>query len=107
MRKAVLALLILAPLLAWGQSVPSVPGGQGLFYGFVPSAPQWNGFFAAKQDWPLIGYTFATLPPCTSANAYSWAVITDATTPTYNGTPVGSGLVIVPVFCTGVSWKTH
>ncbi len=99
------ALLVAAGALA--QSMPAVPGGLGLYFGLIPSASQWNGFFQAKQDWPLPAFTVATLPPCNSAIAFSWAVITDATTPTYNGTPVGSGAVIVPVFCTGAAWKTH
>ena len=94
-------------LHALGQSLPAVNGGQGFYYGFEPSAEDLNSYFHAKQDWPLPAYTVATLPTCGPAIARSLAVITDATTPTYNGTPVGGGAVIVPVFCNGTVWTTH
>lgn len=53
MRK-ILGLVALLPLLAapaLAQSPPSPP----LYYGFVPTAGQWNQFFAAKQDY--LGFT--------------------------------------------------
>lgn len=112
-----LGLLLLSALAieaAWGQSLPyGVPGTQGLYYGYYPapsgSAPgSWNGFFTAKQDWiGLTPLTVATLPACAAATQYHWAVVTDATTPTYLGALVGSGAVVVPVFCDGTMWTSH
>lgn len=53
-------------------------------------------------------YTVSTLPTCSSSvNKYALAVVTDALTPTYNGTLVGSSSTIVPVFCNGTAWTSH
>jgi len=47
------------------------------------------------------GYTVATLPAgVTGARAY----VTDATSPTYNGSLTGGGTVVVPVFYNGTAW---
>jgi len=47
------------------------------------------------------GYTVATLPAgVTGARAY----VTDATSPTYNGSLTGGGTVVVPVFYNGSAW---
>ena len=91
-----------------GQSLPLVPNSSsGLYYGYPASAANWNAWFAAKQDCPMPTYTVATLPACNSALYGYWYLISDATTPTYNGTPAGSGAVIVPVVCNGTAWTTH
>jgi hypothetical protein len=100
--------LALNAAVAWAQSLPPVPGGLGWYYGFVASAQALNTFAALKQDW--IGaspYTVATLPACTTANAFYWAMVTDATSPTYNGSLTGSGTVKVPVWCNGSAWSAH
>jgi hypothetical protein len=53
-------------------------------------------------------YTVSTLPTCNSStNTYQFAVVTDATSPTYNGTLTGSGAVIIPVWCNGSAWTAH
>lgn len=52
MRKALALVALLAlPTLACAQSTP------GLFNGQVPSAAQWNSYFAAKQDYPVPVFT--------------------------------------------------
>jgi hypothetical protein len=79
-----------------------------MYYGYVPGATNWNAFFQAKQDW--VGdhpYTVAGLPACETANQYYWAVVTDATSPTYLGTLTGGGSTVVPVFCDGANWTSH
>jgi hypothetical protein len=91
-----------------GQSLPNVPGGLGLYYGYPASAENWNAWFQAKQDW--IGanpFTVSTLPACGSSNAYYWAMVTDATSPTFNGALTGGGTVKVPVWCNGTAWTSH
>lgn len=107
----VLGLAILSGFMiiagARGQSAPAVPGGHGLYYGLNADADEQNGWWEHKQDFPMQTFTVATLPTCNSALYGYWYLISDATTPTYNGTPVGSGAVIVPVLCNGVVWKTH
>lgn len=50
MKKLIFALVLaLMPGMAFAQSSP------GLYYGQVPTAAQWNSYFAAKQD--VLGYT--------------------------------------------------
>jgi hypothetical protein len=105
--------LALWPALASAQSLPNgVPGTQGIYYGYSPGygfgPGNWNGFFTAKQDWiGLNPVTVETLPVCAAATQYDWAVVTDATSPTYLGTLTGSGAVVVPVFCDGTNWTSH
>jgi hypothetical protein len=48
---AALALALLWPAAAAAQSTPQ----PALYYGYVPTAAQWNGYFAAKQD--ALGYS--------------------------------------------------
>lgn len=102
-------LLGLLPSLALAQSLPAgVPGTVGYYYGYLPNAAQQNQASQAKQDWiGLNPRTVSTLPTCNATTQYHWAVVTDATTPTYNGALTGSGAVIVPVFCDGTAWKSH
>jgi hypothetical protein len=52
-------------------------------------------------------YTVATLPTCNSTIHYSMAAVSDATTPSYNGSLTGGSTVKVPVFCDGSSWTSH
>lgn len=53
---ALMLALALAPASALGQSSPNWP------LGYIPSAPEWNGWFARKQDYnPNINCTFS---PC-------------------------------------------
>ena len=101
MKRIVLAAALLMPLAASAQTSP------GLYYGQIPSATQWNGYFTAKTDYPLDGYTVATLPACTSGMKGGMAYVTDAASPTYTATLTGSGAVVVPVFCNGSAWTSH
>lgn len=49
----------------------------------------------------------SSLPSCTAALDGAWYEVTDATSPTYNGTLTGSGSTVVPVYCNGSSWTSH
>jgi hypothetical protein len=53
----------------------------------------------------LKGYTVATLPASPAQG--DMAYVTDAITPTYNGTLTGGGAVVVPVFYNGAAWTSH
>ena len=91
-------------------------GDPGLTYGQIPSAAQWNSYFAAKVDTVagafggavvLKVYTVSTLPTCGSTLANAMAAVSDATAPTYRAALTGGGSVHVPVFCDGSSWTSH
>lgn len=51
--------------------------------------------------------TVAALPTCNAAAEGTWSIVTDATTPTYNGALTGGGAVRVPVYCNGTAWTSH
>lgn len=55
----------------------------------------------------LGSYTVSTLPTCNTAAKGRQAFVTDATSPTYNGTLTGGGAVAVPAFCNGTAWTAH
>jgi hypothetical protein len=55
----------------------------------------------------LIVSTVSGLPTCTATLQGSMRAVSDATAPTYNGTLIGGGAVIVPVFCNGSAWTSH
>lgn len=101
------AILAFCGFVVLGAGQSHAQSDPGLQYGQIPSAAQWNGYFAAKTDYPLKPYTVSTLPACGGANQGALLMVTDATTPTYNGALTGSGAVKVPVFCNGVSWTSH
>lgn len=52
-------------------------------------------------------YIVSALPTCNAAAKYQWALVTDALTPTYNGTLTGGSTTVTPVFCTGAAWTSH
>jgi len=47
------------------------------------------------------------LPKCGAALMGQGASVSDATSPTYNGSYTGGGTVQVPVYCNGTTWTTH
>jgi hypothetical protein len=55
----------------------------------------------------LAAYTVASLPTCNSKLKNALMAVTDATTPNYNGSLTGGGLINIPVFCNGVAWTAH
>jgi hypothetical protein len=52
-------------------------------------------------------YTVATLPTCNTTYQDAIAAVSDATSPTYNGSLTGGGTVRVPVYCNGTAWTSH
>jgi hypothetical protein len=55
----------------------------------------------------LPSYIVSTLPACSSVYEGALAYVTDASSPTYNGSLTGSSTGIVPVFCNGTAWTSH
>jgi hypothetical protein len=51
--------------------------------------------------------TVAGLPACASTLAGTMRAVSDATSPTYNGTLTGGGSTTIPVFCNGSAWTAH
>jgi hypothetical protein len=47
------------------------------------------------------------LPTCNSTYHGMFAVVSDATSPTYRGAYTSGGAVETPVYCDGSSWTTH
>lgn len=52
----------------------------------------------------LRGYIVSALPVCNAAALGMQAYVTDALTPTYNGSLTGGSTTKVPVFCNGAAW---
>jgi hypothetical protein len=52
-------------------------------------------------------YTVSSLPTCNAGRKYETAVVTDASSPTYNGTLTGGSSTKIPVFCNGSAWVAH
>jgi hypothetical protein len=55
----------------------------------------------------LVISTVAQLPTCDVSHVGIARMVTDATTPTYNGALVGGGAVQVSVLCTSSGWKSQ
>lgn len=73
--------------------------------------------FTPATDSALLGmtganltYTVSTLPTCGSTfanNKYQFAVVTDASAPTYNGALTGGGSTVTLAWCNGSAWTAH
>ncbi|MDR3534931.1 MAG: glycosyl hydrolase family 28-related protein [Acetobacteraceae bacterium] len=66
-----------------------------------------TGYVYFKAPATLLTYTVSALPTCNSSLVGAMAAVTDATSPTYNGTLTGGGSVSVPVYCNGTAWTAH
>jgi hypothetical protein len=82
-----------------GSSIPVCGGSMSL--------QQSNSVLITGGSIVLTQYATANLPTCNSAIKGQLLEVTDATSPTYNGTLTGGGGVIVPVICNGTAWLTH
>lgn len=65
------------------------------------------GVVAGVFSLGLPGFTVSTLPACGAAIKGQPAYVTDATSPTYNGTLTGGGSVVVLALCNGTAWSAH
>jgi hypothetical protein len=89
--------------------------GGGTFFNTNNSGAGDRYVYFPATDSALLGltganltYTVSTLPTCNSStNKYQFAVVTDATSPTYNGALTGSGSVVTLAWCNGSSWTAH
>lgn len=66
-----------------------------------------SGFVAVSAPPILPSYTVSALPSCASASAGAIAYVTDAASPTYNGTLTGGGSTKTLALCNGSSWTAH
>jgi hypothetical protein len=91
-------------LPAWAQAPAGVPPGR------ATTSTEKSGPFGSTvvQGQPFTAATVATLPTCNANTAgLGTYYVTDATTPTYNGTLTGGGAVVVKVFCSGTAWTSQ
>lgn len=88
---------------------PGDTGGYQLVTGAGPItlSPASGQAIIATKPIRLQSYTVSTLPSCVSGLAGGYAYVTDASSPTYNGSLTGSSSTIVPVFCNGSAWTSH
>jgi hypothetical protein len=70
------------------------------------TANTFTGLQTFTQPAILANYTVGTLPAC-SGFTYGFAAVSDASSPTYNGTLTGGGTQLIPVFCNGTNWSAH
>ena len=54
---------------------------------------------------PTTVFTVATLPSAATSGVGARAFVSDAASPTFGATVVGSGAVTVPVYSDGTNWK--
>ena len=119
---AVVAMVVLATTAAWAYSTTLVNDGTTTWlWQTVSGQLTLNAFTNATSasgsvvltidpvNGPLLPatVTVASLPACGATLKGALRTVSDATTPTYNGTLTGSGAVIVPVFCNGTAWVSH
>jgi hypothetical protein len=88
-----------------GKTTLVIPTNNGCTISSDGTNYQVSACTAVDQAGPV--YTVSTLPTCNSGTKYQTAVVTDASSPTYNGTLTGSSSTIVPVFCNGTAWTAH
>jgi hypothetical protein len=75
----------------------------------IPTITIGNSTASIAMEGPVLltPKTVATLPACASGLKGALVEVTDATSPTYNGTLTGGGSVAIPVFCNGTAWTAH
>jgi hypothetical protein len=72
--------------------------------------PKGAGVTSSTAPVQLPAFTVSALNssyPCNSSIENSMAVVTDASSPTYNGTLTGGSSTRIPVFCNGAAWTAH
>jgi hypothetical protein len=69
--------------------------------------PPYSQWMIISEPGQLSMYTVSTLPTCGSAQAGLMYAVSDASSPSYNGTLTGGGSTQIPVFCNGSAWTAH
>lgn len=90
-------------------------GGGGSFFHTHNTGAGDRDVYLPPGDASLLGYagaggsyaTTVSALPSASANQDQWAVVTDATLPTYGGALTGGGSVRCPVWSDGTSWTSR
>jgi hypothetical protein len=91
--------LLLSPVPAFAQC-SEVPG-QGFF---CKTLMTMSGGIELPPATTVAGLSAI---PCTAAATGQLRVVSDATTPAYNGALTGGGAVVVIAFCNGTAWLAH
>lgn len=82
------------------------PGGYHTSVGGVDYVMTSTGFTLGAG--PILpSYTVATLPACTAALKNQVVAVSDATSPTYNGTLTSGGAINTLAACNGTAWTAH
>lgn len=76
---------------------------------WIAMIPLRTDLFSGSYWLPSIVYSAAgtALPTCAASLKGTMAIVSDATTPTYNATYASGGAITVPVLCNGTNWTTH
>lgn len=69
------------------------------------SSLYWQQTYTEIVD--LVPYTVSALPTCNASLKNALASVTDAASPTWNGTLTGGGSTSVMAFCNGTNWTAH
>ena len=112
MRKTLFGLAIAACLIAGGAlAQQSVQQSGGWVQGHVPTYVGTSTNPAVIDSGltpgsPLVTIV-ASLPTCQSSNKGQLYVVTDASSPTYNGTLTGGSTTTALALCNGSTWAAH
>lgn len=79
----------------------------GGFLGVPFTINRASGLVTVANGLQLPVTTVASLPTCGAGLKGTMYAVSDATTPTYNGSLTGGGGVSVPVYCNGTAWTSH
>lgn len=107
---AVAALCLVAAGLICGPHTAALAQTAGYVPGvgeIVPYPVTNQAIVTFKSAAKLAQSTVAQLPTCNATAKGNLRAVTDATSPTYNGTLTGGGAVFVPVVCNGTAWVSH
>lgn len=65
------------------------------------------GFVQLGSPLVLPIFTVGSLFACNGSTKGAYAAVSDANSPSYNGTLTGGGAVSIPVYCNGTAWTAH
>lgn len=75
--------------------------------GYNTTSGKFGAVIPSSGGVQMAPYTVSTLPPCSAQATGTLAYVTDATSPSYNGTLTGGGAVKALALCNGSTWTAH
>lgn len=87
----------------WTLYLPPGPGAAGTVW--TSNGPGASGSWTSPNQLPVT--TVSSLPTCGSGQKGLMYAVSDATSPTYNGSLTGGGSSFVSALCNGSSWTAH